>query len=253
MTLFNTTFKWTPSVAVRNDNNEVIFNYSRTRDVKANEFFEITIKTSKVQSSNSNAVVSNSVPVLHNPFSIFVKGHSNYFGIKGKFLNTSRWDPEDDSKVQFLKDNFADSPFFPNLYYMKNVNFNQENRLFFYTIDFADANKNVFEYSDKNWNFDGYPQIRAMVDNTEIACIMPKNPSNWKSKTCFLYPGETVTYTRTSSTAYLFVLSGPVIVNDSTELKTDDISKINSNSITFSVPNNNIEFSMLLIKESVDE
>lgn len=250
--IFKTTLNWTPTVAVKNNSGEVIFNYSRNINVKANQYFEILLKTSKVESKNSNAVEVTREPIRHDPFSIFIKSHTNYVGVKGKFLNISKWDPEDDAKVQFFKDNLSSSPLYPNLYYIKNITFNQENRMFFYTIDFSDANKNVFEDSDKNWNFDGYPQHRAMVDNTEMACIMPKDPSKWKSKSCFLYPGNSVTYTKTSSSAYLFVLSGPVIVNGSSELVTDDISNITSNTITFSVPTNRTEFSMLFIKESID-
>jgi hypothetical protein len=241
----NTNFEWTPAVSIKNDLGQTIFSYTRTINVKSDQYFEVLVKFSKL-------VATNSIIEYHNPFSIFLKGFSNYYGIRGKLLNITKWDQEDNDKVNYFKNNFDDSPIFPK-YCIKDISFNDSNRLFFYTLDFADTNKNVFENSDKIWNFDGYPQIRAVTDNTEMACIIAKNPAAWTSKTCYLTPGNNVTYNKTSNTAYLFVLNGPITINNSVQLNTDDVSKISSNTINITLPSNATEYATILIKESVDE
>lgn len=242
MQIINQNFDWTETKLVEDANNNLLFTYSRTTNVKNEQFFEVTLKSDQM-------IAASQTLVYHPEFHSFIKGYSNYFGSKGKVLNIGRWDPVDDDDIHFLQDNIESAPITP-FYLATDINFDWENRLFYYAMDMANTTKNEIQSSDRIWSFNGYAHFESVGDGFEVACIMPANAGEWTSKTAFINPGQSVTYNNGAGTSYLFVTNGPVLINGVLELATDEIRKISSDSVIISVPENATSYATVIIRES---
>lgn len=240
--MINQTFNWTDPVFQEDSNGNRLFAYSRTKDVVDGQFFEVKMRGSAMQAAANREVIH------HEEFRAFIKGFSNYNPIRGTMLNVSRWDEEQDEDVQYFYEHIDDAPIFPR-HLTENISFDFEKRLYYNTISMDISVRNQIRPADKEWQFDGYPNFSALGNDFEIACIMPSDPSKWRTKTSVIDPGESVIFEKESSEAYLFAVGSDLLVNDHL-IERDEIRRIVSDQLE--VKNFGDRYTTVIYKEYID-
>lgn len=239
--MLHANFQWTKSINVDNK-----FSYSRTiNTTKENELlFDEKISTTIEKNTNYDVV-------YHNEFKSFVLGTSNYLFVKGKFKRESVWDEENDEDMLFFKNNFENSPLYVK-HTLSNINFDFENRKFTYNIDLNKTNKNKLTVlPNPGWALDLKTSFKPITKNSEMVCLLAKNIFDWNTIQSIISPGQSVQYNKLKSESYLFVSNGPVMINDSVLVKTDEVKKITSDNIKITAPKDKSTYSSIIIKESV--
>lgn len=215
---FTSNFIWTKPVNIDRE-----FSYTKIINSVAGDYFQNT-------SVDTVPGVYNVGKTLHPEFKMFYKGPSNYVGVCGRIMSLNIWTEEQDADVDYLQKNISSSPL-EFQYLMENINFDWTNRIFSRVLNFNKAPKNQWLDADQFWGFDGAIRNEAIDDNSSLACIMYRELGHWTSKTNTMLAGDSTTYEKTESIAYVFVLKGEATING-VALTENAILKISSSVLT---------------------
>lgn len=226
-----------------------LFNWKQTEKID-NEFFVTYVEDSKIGDYTNFPDPLKNVKrvVVHPEFPIMTeKLHSIYItdGVIESFLS---WTPDLDQDIQYMMNNFERVPYSADPRFVT-YSIDNNKRVMCWSYDSEKFPKNEWLERDQQWAPTLPTRLESGRDGTLIVCITVNPDYRWKFRRCNLTVNSSIQFIKPNSNDfYIYVTRHDVLINDSTSLKKNSLTKIKSSLLDISAPNG--ESSVCIIERS---
>lgn len=185
--------------------------------------------------------------IFHPEYKILYRSPSDYIGARGKFLLMNQWKSENDTDVEYLEQNFANSPY-PLKSILTDVEFDWSERIFYRTIDTTLRQSDIWIDANMDWSFclGSLARYEFVSNDCKLVGITNKDLFMWQNRTIRLETLESIEYVKPENVdiAYIIVIEGSVRING-VEYSEDFVAHIVSPILTIE----KVDSPVILIRE----